>query len=45
MGILISGMGGEMMKSWSLRKLVLSGILAALVFVVTAFTKITSPFV
>ena len=45
LGILISGMGGEMMKSWSLRKLVLSGILAALVFVVTAFTKIPSPFV
>jgi uncharacterized membrane protein len=33
------------MKSWSVRKLVLSGILAALVFVVTAFTKIPSPFV
>ena len=33
------------MKSWSIRKLVLAGVLAALVFVVTAFTKIPSPFV
>jgi uncharacterized membrane protein len=32
------------MRSWSARKLVLTGILAALVFVVTAFTKIPSPF-
>jgi len=32
------------MGSWSVRKLVLAGILAALVFVVTAFTKIPSPF-
>ena len=31
------------MKSWSIRKLVLAGVLAALVFVVTAFTKIPSP--
>ncbi|MBM7581924.1 putative membrane protein [Caldicoprobacter guelmensis] len=32
------------MGSWGLRKIVLAGILSALVFVITAFTKIPSPF-